>query len=1478
MTQAGEGANFLPPRLLPRLHEVLGNRDRTVQGLIQHQSARNVLEELDRALTRYHEARGRRYIAPHRNFGREPYVELPPWQEGLDARLDLIFHANDYIPPTRGGLLTRTIQKDYQRAAVLTGARDESQARQRGDMFRLGGYDPFAVGIVTSSARLTRFLHYYVLSNENMIVARTSVVSFLSLLDVDEGAGVESIGTRLTRGDASLRSTVEFLQGSLQQVRRDINRASRLLRRAASSYPSLLAIFLDMQNASLLARVGVLLRILANCNIQMEMRVVIGRRRKTWQGQRTVATIYPREVLDEVLRLERHVIAGEEVFPSAGVFNTFEDYVAARNQYFTTAGERNDGMLPRTLEEALAIDGVIDEVNVRTLRIVVESFSIVDLKTRIRTALAQIFQRGGEYYDNDYDALIVESVAFTEVPSNNLQLTRQTPYLPDLVNRYLQELRAFRNGSDVLRATGKLQLPCIPFTGAERECVMEAFFSMRILQKPHHGWDFKPYGERRAELQTSIAEFKKDFGEVLAGMSVGTMSLYRWLDLLLGSELSETMTEPGVMVAMYSGMGRPLFCPMMWIRMVELRLVIDFPKEGETFQEDEFPDGQLMLVYYKAHLFVSTLGQVRSSLQMPGSSKQRVRDLGESGFAQPYLLQAKSVVDGQHAASKREARRLKSVSKGGPDATIQGSYDAFTGIDNLSYDLETDNCERCSKLQGKQVQHAYVMSFVGVEARTFAGVECELDYGSCGGGMAQYTGCISQALTYMKNTMGFHLVEGDRRPSRAVITRMLWAFNGAAFDAHFILKALNGWRQPVKVIEMSGELICVSVFNYKFVDFRKIYDGSLDKVYKSFVTLEGAEANRPPESKLKCFPYGLIHRHMSNEWVTGLDLRKEEIWGGRRATVFNEETKTDEPYRPDLPLGEANAVWWEEHMDERGYRSQQLLYYCELDTKILQWCVNLHVQVLCKGELQGRPYNLNGTITGPGGALRLMEQCFLPEGEGFTAPPQDLRLAGLYEEASGKEILLSSVLRTAMKGGLVDVYCTHMHDPARMQAWKDLKDTEGIEHTVVGLDVNSMYPYIMATAELPVVYDGVESHLETPIIMEGQDEGLQGGLQDSNLYLCSILHGGEGTTMIRVGGYCFCPNYIPMSWQDHDRTKDGRPTTEYNFVYGVELKGVLSRGGRVIIHYQIKFKTSAVVMDFVKEIYARRVASKTKMMNLFWKKMLNSLYGKFGQEVKEECHILENLLDVIPLLSEHRVLTGFTFLECANDGYDRVLVKILDVTKPVIGQFCAVAGRITAGAREYLRTLQEKMSQLPNEIGLPARLYYGDTDSFYIDAMVPPSKRVPGDATTRFFEEYISETGLGKLKIETAGITEAHFLAKKTYMYAKTVNGLSDQKIKCKGFNNEFVDWMRMLEVGRTVQAAEFACRDGFRHNFRLGIYRKAPNEVKRMSYGNLARQAPGPDGVCKCWPTIEAFLQNKEALKTREQRDMREMIIPAFA
>jgi len=177
------------------------------------------------------------------------------------------------------------------------------------------------------------------------------------------------------------------------------------------------------------------------------------------------------------------------------------------------------------------------------------------------------------------------------------------------------------------------------------------------------------------------------------------------------------------------------------------------------------------------------------------------------------------------------------------------------------------------------------------------------------------------------------------------------------------------------------------------------------------------------------------------------------------------------------------------------------------------------------------------------------------------------------------------------------------------------------------------------------------------------------------------------------------------------------------------------------------FESEYIFKDFVDDLYKRRIEAKkegNKALDLIFKLLLNSSYGKFGEkEEKERIKLLTE--DEHELLFNHQLY------------HDSGLIKIKETIK-LKHINVAIASHITCYAR--LRLLDKMYDILENG----GKVWYCDTDSIVTNLKLPNSNQ------------------LGELKLEYE-IEEGIFLLPKVYGL-KLKNG--EEIVKVKGFPKVF--------------------------------------------------------------------------------------------
>lgn len=308
---------------------------------------------------------------------------------------------------------------------------------------------------------------------------------------------------------------------------------------------------------------------------------------------------------------------------------------------------------------------------------------------------------------------------------------------------------------------------------------------------------------------------------------------------------------------------------------------------------------------------------------------------------------------------------------------------------------------------------------------------------------------------------------------------------------------------------------------------------------------------------------------------------------------------------------------------------------------------------------------------------------------------------------------------------------------------------------LVHYDVNSLYPYIMKTFDMPGGVPVWHGNLE--------------GSELSNLYGF-------------IEAYVVCPRTINrpfLPYRDHNNTllfPTGKFVGVYyseEFIYARDLgyKIYPLRG------YLFERKPSPFV-SFVSSLFEKRQEAKADhndAMSYVYKTLMNSLYGRFGinpvSTVTDVCDRArydyltqsENLI-MGNKLSEHYYIVSYY----SNTGDS-------DWKPPKISAV-QLAAAITACARIHMY----KYISRPD-------CYYTDTDSAILEKELS--------------KEEISSTELGKLKVENY-IKEAFFLAPKSYFIRTQESdglikqkGLAKNKVNEEWFQSQYADLSRTKRI-----------------------------------------------------------------------------------
>jgi DNA polymerase type B, organellar and viral len=368
--------------------------------------------------------------------------------------------------------------------------------------------------------------------------------------------------------------------------------------------------------------------------------------------------------------------------------------------------------------------------------------------------------------------------------------------------------------------------------------------------------------------------------------------------------------------------------------------------------------------------------------------------------------------------------------------------------------------------------------------------------------------------------------------------------------------------------------------------------------------------------------------------------------------------------------------------------------------------------------------DIHKVLTAPALAMKIYKTNFMPENTIFQL------LDHIYKDIS-----------QSYTGGAVDVYIPHNR-------------TESIYSRMFKklyyYDVNSLYPFVMASTPMPV---------GKPVAFKGNILRI-----DPNAY-----------------GHFHVEVTAPDNLQHpilHKRVKtnDGVRTvaalgTWKMWIYSEEMYNAMKHGYKFTVIEGYEFEKGYIFKEFVETMYNYRLEfPKNHPMNDTAKLIMNSLYGKFGMNPENslveifdtsnsiQYDLLKDLMDTIGesiqdwfTIDDHVVcirnnISRYSYTE-DHDFYHGLDVNV------------AIASAVTASGRIWMTLI--KNSSLFN-------LYYSDTDSCIIDK--PLKAPMVG-------------TALGQFKLEHV-ITRAVFLAPKVYGFI-TEGG--EEVIKVKGITKDIL-------------------------------------------------------------------------------------------
>jgi hypothetical protein len=382
----------------------------------------------------------------------------------------------------------------------------------------------------------------------------------------------------------------------------------------------------------------------------------------------------------------------------------------------------------------------------------------------------------------------------------------------------------------------------------------------------------------------------------------------------------------------------------------------------------------------------------------------------------------------------------------------------------------------------------------------------------------------------------------------------------------------------------------------------------------------------------------------------------------------------------------------------------ECIKYCFYDALLCEEMAILHLKS-CKGEINGRKYDVRDKITGAGMAITMFNQVY--QNDVLYSSPENIQ----------------KLEKKAYKGGRTEVFKKRNEENTQLYYY----------------DINSSYPASMMKKQ-PVKYIKTVRDLDIKINMNNIER-----LVETNLYKCNVKYTGNDNYYI--------PNLLT-------RTEKGEVIATKNlnsgYHWGVELIEAIKNNNEIIVDEENVYQSDYIFNQYVDYFYGER--KKIKSINpskaQFYKLLLNSLYGKFGQMVKPKTELIKDEYRLRKLRHNKNIMIVDEVL--LNNGLLKVDYYCDDDEILNIGCLVRFSSYIASCSRT-------KLSEFMRVIG-HKNIYYCDTDSIQTD------KNMKG-------HEMIDDKILGKWKLEDE-IKEAKFMAPKTYYYK---NDKGEETFKSKG-------------------------------------------------------------------------------------------------
>ena len=345
------------------------------------------------------------------------------------------------------------------------------------------------------------------------------------------------------------------------------------------------------------------------------------------------------------------------------------------------------------------------------------------------------------------------------------------------------------------------------------------------------------------------------------------------------------------------------------------------------------------------------------------------------------------------------------------------------------------------------------------------------------------------------------------------------------------------------------------------------------------------------------------------------------------------------------------------------------------------------------------------------------------------------------------------------------------------------------------VDFSSLYPSVMVKNYFPVKFIDV---IENPSLEEVQDF-----MTFHHVIGEFFVEDFEHIPLFpkRIGNKLYFPNGRFWTFLSNAEAKKG-----------LELGKI--RKCRMLILYERK---SGLFDSFVNTFYKLKSEERNKAFRNFWKYILNSLSGKFGQRNVE--YEKNNELPI-----DEQFYSGYFFDLEKNEELKVIIINgekfLVKREKDAKFNFTPIIAEITSLARVRL---YEALKLVEDDV------CYCDTDSLFVS-----------QKGFRILEvSKLIGNGLGKLKVE-AVVRNMHFLSPKVYIgeFAKSEDSKFEFKRKIKGIPKRFIEeeYMRRFRGEKFTGFKETIRYFGIAIPIVLEIVKELKLETKRRKFGKITK------------------------------------------